>query len=80
MLVHENILSAVNLRIQNPCIESSTFSFLQDDILWTCLAGLAIYGRDLDTAEEAYAAVDLLDKVSFVQYIKVLFAEMNDRS
>ena len=48
---------------------------LQDEILWTCLAGLAVQNQDLDTAEEAYAAIDLLDKVTFVQYIKVGFPE-----
>ncbi|XP_065217449.1 intraflagellar transport protein 80 homolog isoform X2 [Planococcus citri] len=45
---------------------------VKDEILWTCLAGLAIFGKELDTAEEAYAAIDLLDKVSFIQYIKTI--------
>lgn len=44
---------------------------MQDELLWTCLAGLAVQNRDLDTAEQAYVAIDLFDKVSFVQYIKV---------
>lgn len=32
---------------------------------------MATYAKDLDTAEEAYAAISEMDKVFYIQYIKV---------
>ena len=32
--------------------------FLQDTVLWACLATMAAYAKDLNTAETAYAAID----------------------
>lgn len=32
-------------------------SLLQDQTLWSCLAGLAMANRELSTAEVAYAAI-----------------------
>ena len=34
------------------------FVFLQDTVLWACLATMAAYAKDLNTAETAYAAID----------------------
>lgn len=39
--------------------------------MWACLAAMAAHARDLDTAEEAYAAINQFDKVVFIQHIKV---------
>ena len=30
----------------------------QDPVLWACLATMAAYAKDLNTAETAYAAID----------------------
>ena len=40
--------------------------------LWACLAVIAIAGRELHTAEVAYAAIDIIDKVVFMAHIKEL--------
>ncbi|XP_043275719.1 intraflagellar transport protein 80 homolog [Venturia canescens] len=42
----------------------------QNEILWTCMAVLATDGKELDAAEEAYAAIERYDKVDYIQYIK----------
>lgn len=39
--------------------------------MWACLAAMAAHARDLDTAEEAFAAINQFDKVVFIQHIKV---------
>lgn len=31
---------------------------IQDDTLWACLATMAAYGKELNTAEIAYAAIN----------------------
>ncbi|KAG8294840.1 Intraflagellar transport protein 80 [Homalodisca vitripennis] len=45
---------------------------LKDETVWACLAAMAAHARDLDTAEEAYAAINQVDKVVFIQHIKKL--------
>lgn len=44
--------------------------FVKDDALWGCLAGMAINGRELNTAEAAYAAIKELDKVHYISHVK----------
>ncbi|CAG0899667.1 unnamed protein product [Darwinula stevensoni] len=44
--------------------------FIKEPLLWACLAGMATYAKELNTAEIAYAAIDRADKVLYVQYIK----------
>nr|CAD7451809.1 unnamed protein product [Timema tahoe] len=44
--------------------------FVRDHTLWACLAAMAVYGRELETAEEAYAAIDEVDKVFYLQNVK----------
>ena len=39
-------------------------------ILWACLAAMSIYGRELNAAEVAYAAIDQVEKVQFILHIK----------
>jgi len=46
--------------------------FVKDDVLWTCLAVMAINGEQLDTAEVALAAINEVDKLQYIQYIKTL--------
>lgn len=46
--------------------------FVNDKPLWACLAATSIYCRELDTAEIALAAIDEVDKVQFINYIKEL--------
>ncbi|EDQ87072.1 uncharacterized protein MONBRDRAFT_33490 [Monosiga brevicollis MX1] len=42
---------------------------------WGCLAAMATHAKQLSTAEIAYAAVDAVDKVAQIQYIKSLPTE-----
>jgi len=44
--------------------------YVKDQSLWTCLAAMALHGRNLDTAEVALAAIDEIDKLQFVNYLK----------
>ncbi|XP_047130740.2 intraflagellar transport protein 80 homolog isoform X1 [Hydra vulgaris] len=44
--------------------------FVKDKTLWACLAGFAALHKDLNTAEIAYAAIDEIEKVHFIQAIK----------
>ncbi|XP_029033851.1 intraflagellar transport protein 80 homolog isoform X2 [Osmia bicornis bicornis] len=44
----------------------------QNEILWTCMAVMATDDKELDAAEEAYAAISRYDKVDYIQYIKRL--------
>ncbi|XP_017875268.1 intraflagellar transport protein 80 homolog isoform X2 [Ceratina calcarata] len=44
----------------------------QNDILWTCMAVMATDSKELNAAEEAYAAISRYDKVDYIQYIKSL--------
>jgi len=39
-------------------------------MLWACLACLAVLKKELMPAEEAFAAINELDTVAFLQYIK----------
>ncbi|XP_058808827.1 intraflagellar transport protein 80 homolog isoform X15 [Phymastichus coffea] len=48
----------------------SVCRIVQSDTLWTCLAVMAIDGRQLNIAEEACAAVARFDKVDYIRYIK----------
>lgn len=41
-----------------------------DDMLWACLATMAIFSAQLDTAEVALAAIDEVDKLQYIQSIK----------
>jgi intraflagellar transport protein 80 len=43
--------------------------------LWGCLAGMALHGRHLDTAEIALAALCEVDKVEFVVHMKSIPSE-----
>ncbi|XP_066597521.1 intraflagellar transport protein 80 homolog [Prorops nasuta] len=44
----------------------------QNEILWTCMAVLATDCKEMNTAEEAYAAIGRYDKVDYIRYIKKL--------
>ncbi|XP_046852298.1 intraflagellar transport protein 80 homolog [Xenia sp. Carnegie-2017] len=44
--------------------------FVKDKILWACLATMAAYGKELETAEIAYAAIDEADKVQYINHVK----------
>jgi intraflagellar transport protein 80 len=44
--------------------------FVQMPELWAALAGLAIAGRHLETAEIALAAIEELDKLQYIMWIK----------
>ncbi|XP_054167279.1 intraflagellar transport protein 80 homolog [Oppia nitens] len=50
--------------------------FLKDNYdikaLWAALAGMAVHSRQLNTAELAYAAVNRVDKVMYIQKLKEL--------
>lgn len=43
-----------------------------DNTLWACLAAMAIHKGQLDTAEVALAAIDEVEKLTYIQYIKTI--------
>ncbi|KAF0693598.1 Aste57867_15463 [Aphanomyces stellatus] len=49
--------------------------FVKTKSLWTCLAGMALHKRHLETAEIALAAIESVDKLHFVLYVKNLVSE-----
>lgn len=44
--------------------------FVKDDTVWACLAAMATAYKELNTAEVAYAAINEVDKVQYIHYIK----------
>ncbi|KAG7215614.1 hypothetical protein INR49_022140 [Caranx melampygus] len=44
--------------------------FAKDQLLWACLAGMAMANRELTTAEMAYAAIGELPRVQYINFIK----------
>jgi len=44
--------------------------FVKDQSLWACLAAMALNGQELATAEVAFAAIDEVDKLQYILYIK----------
>ena len=40
--------------------------------MWACLAAMATKAKNLIIAEEAYAAIDEMDKVEYIQHIKAI--------
>ena len=51
--------------------------FVKENTLWACLAAISLYCRELNTAEIALAAIECVDKVRFVNYIKELPSEVS---
>lgn len=49
--------------------------FVKDPSLWACLAAMSMEGRELATAEVAFAAIDAVDKLRFVLHVKALPTE-----
>lgn len=43
---------------------------LKDEAMWAALAGMAVRARQLDTAEIALAAINEVDKLQYILYIK----------
>lgn len=54
--------------------------FVKEKTLWGCLAAMSLYCRELETAEIALAALDEVDKVQFINYIKELPSEASRNS
>ena len=50
--------------------------FVKDRVLWACLAAMALYARELNTAEIALAAIDEVDKIQFINYVKMIPSEV----
>lgn len=44
--------------------------FVKDDTVWACLAAMATAYKELNTAEVAYAAINEVDKVQYIHYIR----------
>ncbi|OWF41163.1 intraflagellar transport protein 80 homolog [Mizuhopecten yessoensis] len=44
--------------------------FVKDEVLWSCLAAMSAYAKELNTAEIAYAAIKEAEKVQFIVNIK----------
>ena len=52
-------------------LEKNVYMVEQEDGIWAMLAGMATFGKHLQTAEVAYAAIDMSDKVQYINAIKV---------
>uniref|UniRef100_A0A7S0RGA6 Intraflagellar transport protein 80 homolog n=1 Tax=Pyramimonas obovata TaxID=1411642 RepID=A0A7S0RGA6_9CHLO len=48
---------------------------VKDDSLWACLAAMAVHQKDLNTAEVAFAAINEMDKLQYVNHIKSIPTE-----
>lgn len=46
--------------------------YVKSQQLWACLAAMAVSGKELHTAEVAYAAIDQVDKLLYMCHIKEL--------
>ncbi|KAJ1633851.1 intraflagellar transport protein 80 [Pavlovales sp. CCMP2436] len=46
--------------------------YVKDQQLWACLAAMAVAGQDYNAAEVAYAAIEEVDKLKYMLYIKEL--------
>merc|ERR1711998_309290 len=46
--------------------------YVKSNELWACLAAMAVCGKELHTAEVAYAAIDQVDKLLYMCHIKEL--------
>lgn len=44
----------------------------QDRIAWWCLAAMACYQKELQICLQAFAATQTVDRVAFIDYIKVI--------
>lgn len=50
--------------------------YCKDQQLWACLAAMAVAGKDYNAAEVAYAAIEEVDKLKYMLYIKELPTEV----
>lgn len=48
---------------------------VKDNLLWACLAGTSMAAKELNAAEVAYAALDEVDRVHYIIYVKGLVSE-----
>ena len=46
--------------------------FVKEKTLWACLAAVSLYQHQLDTSEIALAAIEAIDKVQYINYIREL--------
>ena len=46
--------------------------YVKQELLWACLAAMAVAGKELHTAEVAYAAISQVDKLLYMCHIKEL--------
>ena len=46
--------------------------FVKEKTLWACLSAVSLYQKQLDTAEIALAAIEAIDKVQYINYIREL--------
>lgn len=54
--------------------------FVKDPTLWACLGAMSLHARELNTAEIALAAIDEVDKVQFINYVKTIPSEIGRNS
>ena len=50
--------------------------YINESTLWACLASVALYNKELNSAEIALAAIDCADKVQFIIYVKELKSDI----
>lgn len=54
--------------------------YVKDQQLWACLAAMAVAGQDYNAAEVAYAAIEEVDKLKYMLYIRDLPSKASVRS
>ena len=73
------VIGGMNVSVLYHFIEKSQWNeavrlcrFIKDPMLWGCLSGMSLAHRELDTAENALASINELDKVQYINKIKEL--------
>eukprot|EP01016_Furgasonia_blochmanni_P034705 TRINITY_DN3774_c0_g2_i1.p1 TRINITY_DN3774_c0_g2~~TRINITY_DN3774_c0_g2_i1.p1 ORF type:complete len:779 (-),score=217.27 TRINITY_DN3774_c0_g2_i1:42-2378(-) len=51
--------------------------FVKEQTLWACLAAVSLNSRELNTAEIALAAIEAVDKVEYINYVKELPSDIS---
>lgn len=77
--IQVNFLCEMLHKILNDDLWSKVLTFCrraQDPILWATLAAISAKKNQLEIAEEAYSASLQIDKVKYLQYIKVCYTNV----
>ena len=82
IFVEPGYFSVVDVQplITNPFANKGTGLklLIQTDLLWVCLAVMAVHFKQLDPAQIAYAALGETDKILYIDSIKVNYQVSKD--